>query len=165
MGLAIVAYKNLKKVENPKFDDDGDLLNYNFECKFSKSEIKTIENNWQGRTEGIESNCVYKWEDIYTTSICSYSNYSFWRDILAKFSNGYLESENSIRIGSEFYELIDFSDCDSIFGSVVSKKLYNDFKNRYDDAKKSKSDWWIEIYEKFMKAFEYASQNGAVKFC
>lgn len=75
--------------------------------------------------------------------------------------------------GGPFFELIHFSDCEGTIGPVVSKKLAEDFAKyqkaadsfigTHDDGKPG--GYFAEIYAEFRKAFETASNNGAVDFC
>lgn len=157
MGLDIIAYRKLKKVENPILDEDGYPVDYSNQWKSSIS-IDLSETYFPGRAAGIED-AVYTWDDDYYFRAGSYIGYSNWRDTLSELSNG-----------SDFIELINFSDCEGVIGPVVSKKLYKDFETNYSRAiklsKKIKDgDYWISKYENWMRAFEYASDNGAVIFC
>jgi hypothetical protein len=64
-----------------------------------------------------------------------------------------------------FCELINFSDCEGIFGPKTSLKLYEDFKdNELKFALKADTDD-IRTYTQFMHAFQIASKGGAVQFC
>lgn len=158
MGLDITAYKNLKKVENPKFDKDGELENEAFEW-FPGEDMKYSESYVPGRAKGIDLDTVYTWEDQLWFKAGTYTYYNWWRDMLEKFSNG-----------SAFQELINFPDELGVIGYIVSEKLYKDFKEnekRAEEYSKSIPDngeYWFEMYKYWEKAFEYAKEHGAVHF-
>lgn len=158
MGLDITAYKNLKVVENPEIDEDGYSVNYETEYKAGAS-MDWSESVWKGRGEGLDSQTVYTYEDEYDFRAGSYSGYNTWRRWLDNFKGEVA-----------FQELIDFADNEGVIGSMVSKKLLNDFIVYKDEAKEySKSlgengEWWFEKYCDWEKAFEFASENGCVDF-
>lgn len=56
-----------------------------------------------------------------------------------------------------------------VIGNKLAEKLHNDFVTHYEEAKQYSSDhkdeWFIKKYEDWMKAFEFASDGGAVEFC
>ena len=161
MGLDIRAYKNLKETKFPVYDEWGDLdydVNINFDY-----DIEITENNFKGRSEGLYKEKIYNWENMYSFTCGSYSGYNNWRSLLKEFSK-------TLKGNNIFYELIEFSDCEGIIGSVVSKKLYNDFKNNenkaYEYSKKiSDGKYWYNKYKEWENAFKIAKENGAVYFC
>lgn len=158
MGLDIVAYRKLKVVENPKFDEDEELENWDTEW-LPGDNMKWSENHFPGRGEGINPDNVYTWEEQYNFRAGSYGGYNWWRSQLAEFAND-----------DEFRELINFADNEGVIGYVVAKKLATDFSSnvlRASDYSKSLNDggYWFEKYGEWQKAFEFASDNGAVNFC
>lgn len=158
MGLDITAYKNLKEVVNPQIDGEGYPINDETEVKFGTS-MKWSEKYFPGRGEGIDADKVYTWEDSIGFRAGSYSGYGRWRATLENFAEG-----------NQFYELIEFADNEGTIGYVVSAKLYKDFKDNEDRAKKySKNmddgEYWFEKYKEWEEAFEYAKEHGAVNFC
>lgn len=157
MGLDITAYKNLKVVENPKFDEYGELENWDSEWMPGAS-MEWSEKHFQGRGEGIKHNLVYTWEDKFGFRAGSYSGYNWWRAKLEQFADD-----------KDFKELINFADNEGVIGYVVSKKLYKDFVSNYEKAIEysetiSDGEYWLMNYENWEKAFEFASNNGAVDF-
>ena len=163
MGLDITAYKKLKEVKNPKWDEYGEeLLNWKTEVYFGAS-MDWSEKNFKGRGEGVDSKKVYSWEEKYGFSAGSYSGYNWWRDTLNIFSNTLNNA------GKPFYELIEFADNEGVIGNVVSQKLYKDFvdnENKAIEFSKSINDGehWLNKYYQWKMAFEYAKENGAVEF-
>lgn len=158
MGLDITAYKGLKEVKNPQLDEDGDLVNYDTEWKPGAS-MEWSEKHFTGRGEGVEADKVYTFEDEFGFRAGSYSGYNWWRNELEQFKGDVA-----------FQELINFADNEGVIGPVVSKKLLNDFKQyeqeavEYANTLGENGSWWLDKYRDWMKAFEYASQNGAVDF-
>ena len=157
MGLDICVFKKLRKTENYELDEDmcpidcdnqwrpGDVIDY-------------TEEIWSGRTEGLKKDTVYEFEDTFVFRAGSYFSYNMWRSMLEDFKGDVA-----------FQELIDFSDCEGVIGAVVSKKLYNDFKTYEKEAeeyaKKNDYEYFYDKYLLWMKAFEMASDDGAVEFC
>lgn len=158
MGLDITAYRKLKVVENPIFDEDGDLFNWDSEWKPGAS-MDWSERHFPGRAEGIDSKTVYEYEDSYDFRAGSYSGYGVWRSELKRF-NGNIA----------FQELINFADNEGVIGYVVAKKLAKDFSDHEAEAKEfaktlgDNGEWWLAKYYDWKKAFEMASDNGAVGF-
>lgn len=157
--LSITAYKNLKVVENPVsvFDEEGYLEN-EVENEWIP-EMEETEKEFPNIGEGIDANTVYTWEKKYDFCAGSYFAYSWWRDKLSKLSDGI-----------SFKELINFVDSAGVIGFVVAKKLYKDFadnKERAEGFSKTFEDGeiWLQNYNNWMIAFEFASENGAVSFC
>lgn len=158
MGLDITAYRGLKKIENPEFDEYGYLKNYDTNWLPGES-MKWSESHWPGRGYPIDYKTVYAWLDSFEFYAGSYSGYNRWRDHLYRFK------------GKEaFQELIHFADNEGVIGTEVSKKLRDDFLRFHDEAEiyfKSLSapiNYYFELYEEWEKAFEYAADSGAVDF-
>jgi hypothetical protein len=157
MGLDIIAYRNLKIVEEPELDEDGDLIDWDTQWKPGAS-MDWSETYFPGRGEGVNPSAVYTWEESLRFRAGSYSGYNWWRRKLEQFANG-----------DDFQELINFADNEGVIGPVVSKKLANDFvKNKEEAIEFSISlddgEWWFEQYNRWQEAFEMAADNGAVDF-
>jgi len=158
MGLDITAYRKLKIVENPKLDEYGDLDDWKTQWRAGAS-MDWSESVWEGRGEGIDSQTVYSWEESFGFRAGSYSGYNWWRDRLDEFKGTIA-----------FQELINFADNEGVIGYVVAKKLSKDFSDYEEEAKKyaeslgAEKEWWLEKYYDWKRAFEMASDNGAVDF-
>jgi hypothetical protein len=157
MGLDITAYKKLKIVENSILDEDGNPVNWETEWKPGVS-MEWSEQHFPGRGEGIDPNTVYTWEDEFGFRAGSYTGYNWWRNKLEEISDG-----------ESFQELINFADNEGVIGYVVSKKLAKDFTENEERAvefakKLDESEWWLNQYRNWKRAFEIASENGAVDF-
>ncbi|WP_339259542.1 hypothetical protein MKZ12_07140 [Paenibacillus sp. FSL R5-0713] len=157
MGLDITAYKRLTKVENPQLDEDGDVFDWNTQWRTDGS-MRWSEQHWPGRAEGVDFETVYTFEDSTGFRAGSYSGYNWWRQKLSEFAEG-----------DAFRELIEFSDCEGVIGSVVSKKLAADFAEFENEAKEyagkiETGEYWFKMYGIWKEAFEMAADGGAVNF-
>lgn len=156
-----------------------------------ESTIHLYENpDFPGRAEGVPDG-HYKYESREHFRAGGYGWYNAWRNDLAKMA-GYPEASGEIpgvfggtrthtghdvgawhSGGGPFFELIHFSDCEGTIGPAVSKKLADDFAKyqeaadsfigTHDDGKPG--GYFAKTYAEFRKAFEVASNNGAVDFC
>lgn len=157
MGLDITAYRKLKVVNEPKLDEEGDLLDWDTNWQAGGS-MEWSEKHFPGRGEGIDPKTVYSWEESFGFRAGSYSGYNWWRAKLEQFAKN-----------GAFHELIEFADNQGVIGPIVSKKLAQDFKENKESAleyakKLDEGEWWIGQYERWQEAFEMASDGGAVDF-
>lgn len=157
MGLDIRAFRGLKEVENPKYDEYGELLNWETQWNPGAG-MEWSESVWPGKGKPVNPKSVYEWEDIFKFRAGSYSGYNWWRDRLNEFAGNVA-----------FQELIDFADNEGVIGSELSKKLFEDFQAYHDKAEeysKTITDgmFWFERYCNWEKAFEMAKEGGAVEF-
>lgn len=159
MGLDITAYRKLKKVVNPIIDGDGYPEDYKNQWTPGAS-MKWSEGAFPGRGEGVDADAVYEWEDKFCFRAGSYIGYGMWRSELEMFKGEVA-----------FQELINFADNEGVIGSVVAKKLLQDFVNHEAAAEEysktvrdSDGKWFIYNYLQWKKAFEFASDDGAVDF-
>ena len=180
MGLDIYYYSNLVKYDK-KDDEDEDEL-------YDKCAIYTYNPNFKYQLGSLEDNTYYIKTNLSKNghfSAGAYSSYRYWRNMLAKMA-GYDSAENVWnnfdshlrlvklkRLNNEvvninpFYELICFSDAESSIGPEISKKLHKDFAAFDKDALEyavNNNKFFYELYCDFKKAFEVASENGAVSF-
>ena len=114
---------------------------------------------------------VYKYQDRHRFCAGSYTGYNNWRNNLSIYALG-VEAEKVWKNRSNynnmpFVELIDFSDCQGVIGTKCCTKLLADFVDHEDKIRniKDKSDWFMESYDDWKKAFQYGSQNGYILFC
>lgn len=157
MGLDIVAYSGLRALSPSeiKWED-----NYP-----TNGIVFYLSEHFQDQYMGLDEDAVYAENNSFSFRAGSYSGYNNWRGKLEEFAEEHL-------FGGEFDELINFSDCDGTIGPFVSAKLHNDFKVNLAKAEEFSNtldgDWkeyFMEKYHDWMKAFEMASDNGAVMFC
>lgn len=173
MGLDISYYSNIKKQKGGNIK-----TKYNGSFKYQLGLLR-------GSYEISEKS------EYYGFPCGSYSTYNEWRNNLAimagygsannvwrdetfdttiKYPNPRLlklkklkgEEINIIEV-KPFYELINFSDCEGIIGTEISKKLYKDFVN-FEEFAKKENEFFYKKYKDWMKAFKVASNNGVVSF-
>ena len=164
MGLDIIVYSKLRKNEYLSAISDEEKEELDGDCLIMSPALTEIDEAFPGRAEPLKYNGdVYDCENYESINIGSYSTYGWFRRALEAFS------ENR----DYFNELINFSDCEGVIGSIVSKKLYEDFSSNAEsfeqwvNQKYSVIDgmWLLQIYYKFESAFGIAKDGGAVEFC
>jgi len=159
MGLDIVAYEGLKKVEaEENIQVSHDQFGYSSD----------LEKGW------------YDCDSSFHFRAGSYSSYNSWRRALCEAIHGVNDSEfwkdEENYIGQPFYELINFSDCEGQIGPKVAEKLYQDFTNPENEEKflyycnqnletEMLREFYLENWEDFKKAFQMARHNGLVQWC
>jgi hypothetical protein len=157
MGLDIVAYSNLQESET----DEG--------IRIQMDEFKRnldLKEGW------------YDNDGDFHFRAGSYSGYNHWRDTLCRAIHGIEATSlwaNAKKFeGKDFFELINFSDCDGQMGPEVSEKLYQDFANPLnrkkllDYLKENKildDDFYEANYDDFMNAFDVSRKSGVLCFC
>lgn len=111
----------------------------------------------------------------------SYSGYNRWRETLSLAIHGVMpsiiwDSPGEYK-GKDFFEIINFSDCEGFMGPQVSKKLHSDFiKNReifiqylhsvHEKMEGSYSfNYDLRVYDDFTLSFEISKDSGVLIFC
>lgn len=156
-GLDVSAYKNLREVEKPVLDEEGCPEDWMHQWKPGVG-MEWSESIWPGRGFPVTSNSVYEYEEVYSFHAGSYSRYRWWKNKLSEF-----KGERA------FQELLDFADTEGVIGAKLSAKLRDDFNKYYEEAVMfantiEDGKVFIEKYVKWKKAFQIASENGAVEF-
>lgn len=175
MGLDIVAYSKLEyerdervaEVMESMFSPQGEVI------------IQIFEESERPRCMDLK---VGKWHrsdetDEHHFRAGAYSSYNRFRTVLSDAILGVTsetvwENEDDFE-NSPFYELINFSDCDGVFGPHDSEKLHNDFvthREMFEKYLKSQfekfdREYYITTYDNFTKGFALSSQNGILVFC
>lgn len=175
MGLDIVAYSKLEyerdervaEVMESVFSPQGEVI------------IQIFEESERLRCMDMK---VGKWHRSDETNehhfrAGSYSTYNQFRKILSDAILGVTpetvwENEDDFE-NSPLYEIINFSDCDGVFGPHDSEKLHNDFVNHqkmFEEYIKENYDgfdgeYYLDTYRNFTEAFALASQDGILVFC
>jgi hypothetical protein len=170
MGLDITAYKRLTPAENVEVDEAGYPVDWDRYVKANARGIEMIEATWPGRTEGLIPGQIYSFEDRLGFRAGSYGGYNRWRAWLARVA-GY-ESDEWVwenQPEGPFVELINFSDCEGMIGSVVASKLARDFAEHeakiLADAEEPIEPYSAAaLYRTWRQAFEMAADGGAVDF-
>ena len=152
MGLDIYYYERLRPVDESEYDEDCDRMAW-----WSKHE------SFPEQRDGIESPFVEGWGDQGRFRAGSYSGYNAWRAWLSNLVHGVepkvLWEDESYK-GKDFYELINFTDCDGVIGPKTAAKLAGDFAQWQAkvDELGDKDDVWL--YRQFRHAFETAAFGG-----
>jgi hypothetical protein len=164
MGLDVYAYEIITVL--PAHDR-------NDECYEDESHVATrsdFEHSWGSIPhDGKEGACVEVSGKEMHFRAGSYSGYGEWRDGLSQAAMGVSAStvwgDREGHAGEPFYELIDFSDCDGVFGPEVCAKLAKDFQEHRHDVRPSlEEQWMVPLYDKWQEAFSLAAGRGMVKF-
>ena len=149
MGLDIVAFENIQRVEKETNDSFAPYVNPDF----------------PGRADEIEKDSQYISKNRFHFHAGSYSGYNEWRDMLAKLA-GYDSARSVWQTNSQgpFSELINFSDCEGVIGASVSKKLAQDFEKYQSAADEHRFDWFTEQYNRWRKAMRRFSGSATGMF-
>jgi hypothetical protein len=69
-------------------------------------------------------------------------------------------------VGTEgpFYELIAFTDCEGVLGSIALRKLYSDFAMFEEHAKNSPVENFYDTYKSLMAGTLVAMKDGALVY-
>lgn len=178
MGLDITAHKQLSKIDcvfdasgNPIHPETREELDFAFQA--------SVHNDFPGRSGSVEDGAFYNAGDSFGFRAGSYGGYNAWRNELAKlagyparpfdrFGTGNVQQRHDQgaweAASGPFWELINFSDCEGVIGPEVSAKLAKDFADHQEKADQHESEYFRESYSDWRKAFEMASDNGAVDF-
>jgi len=167
MGLDITAYRQISKAIDPKMED-GCPVDWQNHFQAHESSIDFTEENWPGRSAGVERGAVYMFAESFGFRAGSYRGYNEWRRWLSDFAE-YDDIETAWKTTSgPFIELINFADNEGVIGSAVAAKLAKDFADNQERAERFNPGdgrlWWLTQYQNWRKAFEMAPDNGAVEF-
>lgn len=178
MGLDISAYKGVKVIDNPPTNEYGEVEDYD----------KIFHGHFPTQAGNLVDGSYYECEDSEHFFSRSYGGYGMFRNTLAWVAGypkyeiekpsfrdpEYNEKDFAYRFpysysawnqdNGAFKELICFSDCEGYICSEVCKKLYNDFVEHKDKAEEMLDDRDYKGYLSLMNAFEYAMDDGYVRF-
>lgn len=167
MGLDISYYKDMKFIREDIEDDD---YNDGITSVYVNPSFPDV-NQHDGMVSGL-----YSHGEGGGFRAGSYGGYNRWREQLCDMAHGVLpeyvwHNFDNYR-GLSFAELIHFSDCEGVIGPKTSAKLAADFADWQDRAEKYATtikdeydrEWFLRKYAEWRKAFEFASQDGAVCF-
>lgn len=190
MGLDIVAYSRIEKEPTKEVKE---TLNKLLASRFGEEVAHVSKNEYEELLRAPDLT-PGSWLSTDETSehhfrAGSYSTYNNFRNelsygVLGVSANEVWENRETYQ-GKPCYELIDFSDCSGMISWSVAEKLYNDMvsnRNKFrayveetfyvgeeDGEDNNEINWHAEDllrnYDNFIKAFEYAKDNGVVIFC
>lgn len=171
MGLRIVAYTQMEEVDSPLFDDEGYPVGEN--VWLPGLDMRASEPFWPGWAAPLQYWKVYRYKFYKIHPMGSYDDYTlrFRRPMLGLVGLPMPEDvcyPEFIEPGVPFYELLCFSDCDGVIGTQVAQKLFKDFSNWHERAKKyagnNGQNFMLETYEKLYALLRLAARDGALKF-
>lgn len=167
MGLHISVASKIELIPDALEDfDDGFRVGPNIEC-------------FVDRADGVQPGIYRVLGEEFGFAAGSYGGYNEWREQLAELA-GYpplpyksdWESKARSRHAAgawaakegPFWELIHFADNEGCIGPKTSAKLAKDFADFQAKADEHASKWFRGRYAEWRRAFELASDNGAVSF-
>lgn len=160
MGLDISAYSKIERVED---EDEANIFIARNTPEIDQAQ--DIEEGMYKNSDGCEE---------HDFRAGSYGGYNDFRRLLCEIMHGVTDRElwtnPEVFEGKEFYNLINFSDCEGHFGPTVAKKLHEDFVKYRDKfikgAKKKEpyEGYYTRVYDDFTLGFEIASKGGVLIF-
>lgn len=171
MGLDITYYSKIAKMD-AVFNEDGEPIDPQTREPLKCDYYQPIENAHHDRADGITQG-VYSFDESNGFRAGSYSGYSCWRNQLAELAGYHAANRDDCHKYSAtaweaesgpFWEMITFSDCEGTIGAKTSAKLAKDFADYQPKADAHESEGFRELYADWRRAFEMASDEGAVGF-
>jgi len=164
MGLDITAASKLELIPDAPVDLDAFHVGSN-------------PDEFADRADGLKPG-LYRSHAELNFRAGSYSGYNAWREQLAELAgypkrmhfSGHKPPEALHAAGAwettsgPFWELINFSDCEGVIGPKTSVKLAKDFADHQAKADAHPDEWFRDLYAMWRRAFELASDAGAVDF-
>lgn len=164
MGLDIVAFEKARKLHE-NFEAKPEEIEYEGENEVFRVRVNTAFDSHDHLTDGI-----YTHEGrMVDFTAGSYGTYNGFRSDLCRMAHGVMPNivwnNKELYLGGDFFELINFSDCEGVIGPTTAGKLFNDFKKHRDAYHLENNAWDAENYDLWMKAMEFASNDGMLIFC
>lgn len=177
MGLDISAYKNVKQVVTDIYNEDGEPLDPQTKEPMDYDVRVHINPDFMGRADDLVDSAYYVTGEECADGRWGYGRYNRLRDELAKLAGyplGQYEQSGMKRESysvacwdgstGPFSELINFSDCEGVIGTAISKKLAADFAEFQEKADAHPDEEFREFYKTMRNCFDIATQNGFVSF-
>ena len=172
MGLDITAYSRLIPAPDAERDEDDYPVDYDIHWLAHPVTFAMTDRHFPGRTDGLIANMTYTYADSFGFRAGSYGGYGAWRRSLAEMAGYSVEGvRRDPPVIRPFIELINFSDCEGMIGPAASAKLARDFAEHQARAEvwattmgDLEGGWWLESYNDWRRAFEMATDSGAVDF-
>ena len=175
MGLDVSAYSQMKKIDC-LFNADGEPVDpVTRETIYDYVETDHAPHH-PGRVNEFEDGACYAYGDSDELSAGGYGRYNDWRNDLAKLAGyplGQYKEDGTMRDSycvacwngapGPFSELINFSDCEGVIGTKVSRKLAADFA-AFQSAADNVGGCFAGKYAEWRRLFELASDAGCVRF-
>lgn len=157
MGLDITAYSKIHELR--PYDEDQ-----------SAEEFALWPNpDFPSQADGLKRAVYYARGEEFRFRAGAYSGYNEWRRWLCNLIHHCTPEEfwnDTKPVDLPFGALIHFSDCEGVIGPATSAKLSQDFRDYQAtiDALPDQDNWYVRKYAEWRKAFELASDAGAVSF-
>jgi hypothetical protein len=164
MAINVTAYRNLRPVRDPVFNDYGHLEDT--ETQVWLMQPLGIEEETPNRMAWIE-NGIYTFGEKVTFRAGSHRAYRAWLDELARLvghpNSDVIYDAPDGTVSGPFIELLNFRP-EGVLGPDVSTKLAQDFIDHWDAAFALNDAKFTTQYALWMKAFRMAANRGAVRF-
>lgn len=161
MGLDVVAYERVDRLSETPAPDDVWATWF---------QAVVADESMRGALAGLEPNAYYR----PTGEVCdfragSYSGYNEWRAELCRRALG-AEPEDVWNAPDEYHDqpfflLVNFSDCDGVFGHEAAARLADEFEKERERVCSNSDLHFRRLYDQWAKAFDLASGEGAVVLC
>ena len=155
MGLDITAYSNIKKETKRENIDVDEAYEHNWTDFYIHNQQDLYQHI------DVDDSYFYSYEDTEHMRAGSYGGYNSWRNLLRQLASSLPLDKDGYY---PFYELINYSDCEGVIGTMCSTKLAKDFNDYEEQACSHLEGYNLTKYYEWKKMFELASNNGAVKF-
>lgn len=162
MGLDVGWYTRLTKLPTPTTPEEWDRFHDSGALDLWENE------DFPFTLEPLEPG-FYECREGGSFQAGSYGTYGLWRRWLCKTVLG--KEIEQIRYGSynvkdpqPFYQLLNYSDCEGVLGTMVCEKLAQDFRVYEEKARYCGEPHDLVRYRDFADAFERASDGGCVVF-
>ena len=164
MGLDIVAFEKAKLISE-NFEADPEEIEHE-----SENEVFRVKISPNFLSHDHLVNGIYAYEGkMIEFCAGSYGTYNGFRYDLCLIAHGVQPNivwkNPKIYEKGDFYELINFSDCEGAIGPTTAGKLFYDFKKHRDNYHLENNVWDNERYDYWMNAMELASNDGILIFC
>lgn len=164
MAITITAYRSLRPIRDPVFNDYG--LLEDTETQVWLMQPLGIEEETPNRMAGI-GNGIYRFADKMMFRMGSHRTYRAWLDDLARLvghpNASVIYDAPDGTFSGPFVELLNFRP-EGVLGPEVSTKLDQDFIDHWSRAFSSNDVEFYSRYVLWTKAFRMASDGGAVHF-
>jgi hypothetical protein len=168
MGLDILAIEKAVRVSD-EVDKDFKELYYYHGIEIEEGAVVRVKVNTGFDSHDHLQDGIYLYQGSIEFGAGSYGTYNGFRNDLSLIAHGVFAqviwANPEIYKGSDFYELINFSDCEGVIGPMTSQKLTSDFKKHREAYALENNEWDLERYDNWTKAFELAGNDGMVIFC
>lgn len=180
MGLDITAYRRLKPEPEAVVDADGEPVDWQRHWRPGKSAEWSRE-KFPGRADDVDPDTIYSYEDAFQFRAGSYGGYGEFRTWLAKlvgiptvvkdgherpdFDTLHAEAEGILpmnHLAKPLAKLINFADNEGVIGATVAAELLDQF--RALESRVGNGGYNGEKFREWIKACEFAADNGAISF-